>query len=112
MLVQAATRQLLTDGLVQQYMQCGGKGYDGPTKCTTELSCERVNEYHSQCLRSTDTPQYAQQWEQCGGEYHTGPTKCAEGLSCVVANQWYSQCLQGASEVRLAAAHFARALLC
>ncbi|KAL0957073.1 hypothetical protein HGRIS_003170 [Hohenbuehelia grisea] len=37
-------------GTVNQYGQCGGIGYSGPTGCVAPFTCNKVNDYYSQCL--------------------------------------------------------------
>ncbi|TCD66503.1 CENP-B protein 1 [Steccherinum ochraceum] len=32
------------------YGQCGGTGYSGPTVCASGTSCQKLNDYYSQCL--------------------------------------------------------------
>ncbi|KAL0931399.1 pectin lyase F-1-like protein 3 [Colletotrichum truncatum] len=39
-------------GEAQQWGQCGGKSYTGPTKCVAGTSCVVQNEWYSQCLSS------------------------------------------------------------
>ncbi|KAL1836236.1 hypothetical protein VTJ49DRAFT_5398 [Mycothermus thermophilus] len=33
-----------------RYGQCGGNGYTGPTVCASGSTCQRLNEWYSQCL--------------------------------------------------------------
>ncbi|KAH8728291.1 glycosyl hydrolase family 10-domain-containing protein [Phaeosphaeriaceae sp. PMI808] len=35
---------------VQPYGQCGGKSFDGDSTCTDGWSCQKLNDYYSQCL--------------------------------------------------------------
>lgn len=37
------------------YEQCGGVNYKGSTTCTSDLICEKQNEYYSQCLPSSES---------------------------------------------------------
>lgn len=37
-------------GVAQHWAQCGGKGWTGPTKCASGYTCQKVNDYYSQCL--------------------------------------------------------------
>ncbi|KAI0751157.1 glycosyl hydrolase family 61-domain-containing protein [Daedaleopsis nitida] len=37
-------------GTVQQFGQCGGIGYSGPTGCVSPFACHAVNDYYAQCL--------------------------------------------------------------
>ena len=32
------------------YGQCGGKGYNGPTKCPANSHCKKNDDYYSQCV--------------------------------------------------------------
>ena len=34
----------------QQWEQCGGIGYSGPTECASPYACVYQNDYYSQCL--------------------------------------------------------------
>lgn len=34
----------------QQYGQCGGNGWTGPTTCASPYTCQKVNDWYSQCL--------------------------------------------------------------
>lgn len=37
-------------GTVQRYGQCGGQGWTGATACVSPYTCQRQNDYYSQCL--------------------------------------------------------------
>ncbi|KAI0016157.1 Alpha/Beta hydrolase protein [Xylariomycetidae sp. FL0641] len=37
-------------GLAQQWGQCGGSGWTGPTECESPYTCTYSNDYYSQCL--------------------------------------------------------------
>lgn len=37
-------------GTVGKYGQCGGYNWTGPTKCVEGSTCNKQNEYYSQCL--------------------------------------------------------------
>ncbi|XP_006455209.1 hypothetical protein AGABI2DRAFT_194858 [Agaricus bisporus var. bisporus H97] len=39
-----------------QYGQCGGIGWSGPTLCPSGWSCQKLNDYYSQCLPGSATP--------------------------------------------------------
>jgi len=39
----------------QEFGQCGGIGWTGPTTCVTGTVCEEMNPYYSQCLASTSS---------------------------------------------------------
>jgi Fungal cellulose binding domain len=96
-LLQASARSLSDNGVAQQYDQCGGTNYSGPTQCNTDLTCKYSNPYYSQCLPAGGTATVKQQWEQCGGQDYVAAgrlTGCADGLSCVHKNAYYSQCLK------------------
>ncbi|ORX77422.1 hypothetical protein BCR32DRAFT_328934 [Anaeromyces robustus] len=34
----------------RKWEQCGGQGFNGPTCCESGSSCQRINEYYSQCI--------------------------------------------------------------
>lgn len=36
--------------LAQRWAQCGGIGYTGPTVCVAPYTCQKQNDYYSQCL--------------------------------------------------------------
>ncbi|KAG9094984.1 hypothetical protein FRC07_011166, partial [Ceratobasidium sp. 392] len=40
---------------VAEWGQCGGIGYTGSTVCDSGLTCNVINPYYSQCLKSTST---------------------------------------------------------
>lgn len=71
----------------QLYQQCGGKNWNGPTTCAPCSTCQRQNDYYSQCRASScpGLPLYA----QC----HQGATACQACSKCVVQSQYYAQCL-------------------
>ena len=78
-----------------QWGQCGGKNFDGPTKCSSGWSCEKESDYYSQCRkkdqdRDQDTQAF---YGQCGGKNYDGPTKCEYPAHCTKKNDYYSQCL-------------------
>jgi hypothetical protein len=72
--------------------QCGGKHYDGPTRCGEGLICKYINEWYSQC-RYDDQDPGVPLYKQCGGKGYTGPTKCVKAAVCKKQNPYYSQCL-------------------
>ncbi|RPA79999.1 putative acetyl xylan esterase [Ascobolus immersus RN42] len=37
-------------GSVAKWGQCGGNGYSGPTSCVSGSSCQKINDWYSQCL--------------------------------------------------------------
>ncbi|KAH3196756.1 hypothetical protein LV157_004776 [Aspergillus fumigatus] len=37
-------------GLAQHWGQCGGIGWTGPTACASPYTCQKLNDYYSQCL--------------------------------------------------------------
>jgi cellulose 1,4-beta-cellobiosidase len=37
-------------GVAQHYGQCGGNGWQGPTTCASPYTCQKVNDWYSQCL--------------------------------------------------------------
>lgn len=45
----AATKPA-TGGSVAKYAQCGGNGYSGATACASGSTCQKQNDYYSQCL--------------------------------------------------------------
>jgi cellulose 1,4-beta-cellobiosidase len=36
-------------GVAQQWAQCGGSGWTGPTQCASPYTCTEVNEWYYQC---------------------------------------------------------------
>ncbi|ETW02996.1 hypothetical protein H310_05432 [Aphanomyces invadans] len=71
--------------------QCGGKQFNGPTRCTAGYVCEPKNEWYSQCVeRSSDG---VATWGQCGGQGYAGATTCKPTDECQIKNNWYSQCV-------------------
>jgi hypothetical protein len=36
--------------VAQEYGQCGGVGWTGPTTCASPYTCQYSNAYYSQCL--------------------------------------------------------------
>lgn len=34
----------------QRWGQCGGNGWTGPTTCASPYTCQKVNDWYSQCL--------------------------------------------------------------
>jgi uncharacterized Fe-S cluster protein YjdI len=84
------------------YEQCGGIGWNGPTKCELGWTCSRCNDYYSQCVPAptvavTQAPVantgIQNAYGQCGGIGWTGPTQCVSGYNCVKGNDWYFQCV-------------------
>lgn len=39
-----------TGGVAEVYQRCGGKGYSGPTACTSGSQCKQWNPYYFQCV--------------------------------------------------------------
>jgi hypothetical protein len=76
-----------TDAIAQQYEHCGGIGFDGRAACATGLSCQKINEYYSQCLKSDGGSDMVQQWQQCGGIHYRGPTRCVSGKCAAQLHQ-------------------------
>ena len=37
-------------GVAQHWGQCGGNGWQGPTTCASPYTCQKVNDWYSQCL--------------------------------------------------------------
>jgi cellulose 1,4-beta-cellobiosidase len=37
-------------GVAQKWGQCGGNGYSGPTLCVAGTTCNKINDWYSQCL--------------------------------------------------------------
>jgi len=71
----------------QEFAQCGGQGYAGPTNCDQGLSCKDQSPYYSQCMRDVQ-----KLYAQCGGKGFNGPSKCEDGLKCKFVHEKYSQC--------------------
>ncbi|KAJ4252359.1 hypothetical protein NW762_010957 [Fusarium torreyae] len=40
------------DSVAQIYGQCGGQDYSGPTKCPSGSTCQKANQWYSQCVGS------------------------------------------------------------
>lgn len=40
----------------QAYAQCGGSGWSGSTSCVSGYTCQKTNEYYSQCLPGGSAP--------------------------------------------------------
>jgi hypothetical protein len=36
--------------VAKHYDQCGGIGFTGPTACVSPYTCQKQNDYYSQCL--------------------------------------------------------------
>jgi 3-methyladenine DNA glycosylase Tag len=36
--------------VAKHYEQCGGIGFTGPTTCVSPYTCQKQNDYYSQCL--------------------------------------------------------------
>jgi len=79
--------------------KCGGQGFTGPTCCVHGYTCERKDEWYSQCKPAPAPPgdaSCAQPWDQCGGKKDGapwgGPTCCTTGYTCVVGNEWWHSC--------------------
>ncbi|RPA84615.1 SGNH hydrolase [Ascobolus immersus RN42] len=39
-----------TPGTVAKWGQCGGNGYNGPTGCVSGSTCQKINDWYSQCI--------------------------------------------------------------
>ncbi|KAL1595532.1 hypothetical protein SLS59_008169 [Nothophoma quercina] len=46
----APTKAAAAAGSVAKWGQCGGNGYTGPTGCASGSTCQKQNDYYSQCL--------------------------------------------------------------
>ncbi|GME39612.1 Cellulose-binding domain fungal [Neofusicoccum parvum] len=46
----ATTSAVAGGGVAKQYAQCGGSGWTGATACETGTTCQKLNDYYSQCL--------------------------------------------------------------
>jgi endo-1,4-beta-xylanase len=44
------TSQAATTSTAAHWAQCGGVGWTGPTVCTSPYTCQKQNDYYSQCL--------------------------------------------------------------
>lgn len=91
------------------YGQCGGEDWNGPTTCESGSTCQRQDQYYSQCLPAGSDPPSSSQphpdngggggsgtspkFGQCGGQGWNGPTTCEVGSTCQSQNEFYSQCL-------------------
>ncbi len=54
------------------YGQCGGIGYNGPTKCPASSTCIKKGEYYSQCLPGGGGSQTTGGSRTTGGSQTTG----------------------------------------
>ena len=80
----------------QEWAQCGGDGFTGPTCCQDYDNCSYINPYFSQCQ-----PKHlclVPMWGQCNGtdpKTHTpwpvNKTCCPNGFECLEQNPYYSQ---------------------
>ncbi|KAJ3127692.1 hypothetical protein HK098_005928 [Nowakowskiella sp. JEL0407] len=77
-----------------EWGQCGGIGYTGPKCCISGTSCQRSNDYFSQCIKAAGTGTgCASKWGQCGGIGWAGAKCCVAGTSCQRIQEYYYQCL-------------------
>ncbi|GAB0496044.1 hypothetical protein MMPV_007354 [Pyropia vietnamensis] len=77
------------------YEQCGGAQYkDGPTCCTTGLTCMVMNKWYSQCRPLPSSEGQIPPYEQCGGSGYTGSTMCTPGFQCTEIDASFSNCDQ------------------
>ncbi len=75
---------------VKQYDQCGGNNFQGITKCCGSLTCQKLNDFYSQCVLAPGN-NCVGRFLKCGGRGYTGPTNCCAG-SCKTINDFHSQC--------------------
>ncbi|EAW06989.1 putative endo-1,4-beta-xylanase [Aspergillus clavatus NRRL 1] len=46
----STTTGATTTGVSQKWGQCGGSGWNGPTTCVSGTTCQKQNDWYSQCL--------------------------------------------------------------
>jgi len=81
--------------VADEYFQCGGEDWIGPTKCIVGFKCQENHQFYWQCVPDTNVDDaVAPRYGQCGGEEWTGPRACQDGSSCIWVNDYYSQCLR------------------
>jgi hypothetical protein len=95
------------NGLLDEFSQCGGLDWEGPTTCRANLICFKRSKYYSQCLSSEAAaiatraaPQTIPPGGKCHGGNFRGPLSCAIGTACFIQTETVhgeckSQCPQG-----------------
>lgn len=82
-----------TSGCAILFEQCGGAQYkDGPTCCTTGLTCMVMNKWYSQCRPMPAMEGQVKPYRKCGGMGYMGPTMCTPGFTCTVVDESFSHC--------------------
>ncbi|KDO33696.1 hypothetical protein SPRG_19307 [Saprolegnia parasitica CBS 223.65] len=84
---------VIPDGQVGPWQQCGGKGYSGSSTCTDGYACQGVNEWFSLCHPLPPKEGELATWAQCGGKGYTGITKCQARDECWTKDEHFSQCI-------------------
>ncbi|KAF7308605.1 CBM1 domain-containing protein [Mycena chlorophos] len=79
-------------GQAQEWGQCGGEGYTGPTTCVSGTTCVYSNPYYSQCLPGTVTTSTATTTSthstSTGTTTSTAPPTGGSGTSCPNAKKF------------------------
>ncbi|KAK0387702.1 hypothetical protein NLU13_3947 [Sarocladium strictum] len=98
-----------TNSLVNEWGQCGGEGYKGPTQCKPPFVCVVHSNWWADCragsvtttqkktttsttAKPAPTGPLVNQWGQCGGEGYSGSTQCRPPYNCVVQSKWWADC--------------------
>ena len=96
----SSARRTSSDTCSNEWGQCGGVEWKGPTCCGAGLTCNKQSEWYSQCIRVKveENTACAGHWKQCGGIGYTGPTCCSAGLQCEQVNEYWSHCIGSTAE--------------
>lgn len=83
-----------TSGLVDEFGQCGGLDWEGPTTCRANLICLKRSKYYAQCLSSDaaavatrPSPPVIPSGGKCHGGNIRGPFACAVGTACFIQTE-------------------------
>lgn len=90
-----------SEGLVDEFGQCGGLDYEGPKTCRASLICVKRSKYYSQCLTSeaaasatAPPPQLIPQGGKCHGGNIRGTLACTTGTACFIQTEnVHGECL-------------------
>jgi len=77
------------NSLVDEFGQCGGHDWEGPTSCQSDLVCVKRSKYYSQCLSSDSAVIPGRLVPKAippDGKCHGGniSEKCATGTACFI----------------------------
>lgn len=85
---------LNTDGLVEEFGQCGGLDWTGPSSCQPTFICVKRSKYYSQCLSSESAanlsrsaPQLIPAGGTCHGRHIRDAIVCATGTACFIQTE-------------------------